>query len=196
MNRTAKINRNTKETQIDLELNIDGSGKSNISTTIRFLDHMLELFTKHGAFDLKIIAKGDTDVDQHHLVEDIGIVLGQAFKEALGDKKGINRAGYFVMPMDECIVITAIDISGRPFLKFEVPFRELKIGDLSSELIQDFFEGFSNNLACNLHLILPYGRTDHHRSEATFKSFARALRMACSFDSSMKDQIPSTKGLI
>ena len=194
--RTSKINRHTKETQIDLDLRIDGSGQSKISTTIRFLDHMLELFTKHGAFDLTIQAKGDTDVDQHHLVEDIGIALGQAFKEALGDKKGINRAGYFVMPMDESLAITAIDISGRPFLKFEVPFRESKIGDLSSELVQDFFEGFSNNLACNLHLNLPYGRTDHHRCEAVFKSFARALRMACSFDKSMLDQIPSTKGLI
>lgn len=194
--RTSKINRNTKETQINLELTIDGSGQSKISTTIRFLDHMLELFTKHGAFNLTIEAKGDTDVDQHHLVEDIGIVLGQTFKEALGDKKGINRAGYFVMPMDEALAITAIDISGRPFLKFEVPFRELKIGDLSSELIQDFFEGFSNNLACNLHLNLPYGRTDHHRCEAVFKSFGRALRMACSLDKSMLDQIPSTKGLI
>lgn len=194
--RTSKINRHTKETQIDLELSVDGSGQSKISTTIRFLDHMLELFTKHGAFNLTIQAKGDTDVDQHHLVEDIGIALGQAFKEALGDKKGINRAGYFVMPMDESLAITAIDISGRPFLKFEVPFRESKIGDLSSELVQDFFEGFSNNLACNLHLNLPYGRTDHHRCEAVFKSFARALRMACSFDKNMLDQIPSTKGLI
>jgi len=194
--RTSKINRNTKETQIVLELNIDGTGQSKISTTIRFLDHMLELFTKHGAFDITLEARGDTDVDQHHLVEDIGIVLGQAFKEALGDKKGINRAGYFVMPMDESLSITAIDISGRPFLKFDVPFRDLKIGDLNSELIQDFFEGFSNNLACNLHLNLPYGRTDHHRCEATFKSFARALRMACSMDKNMADQIPSTKGLI
>jgi imidazoleglycerol-phosphate dehydratase len=194
--RTSKISRHTKETQIDLELSVDGSGQSKISTTIRFLDHMLELFTKHGAFNLTIQAKGDTDVDQHHLVEDIGIALGQAFKEALGDKKGINRAGYFVMPMDESLAITAIDISGRPFLKFDVPFREPKIGDLSSELVQDFFEGFSNNLACNLHLNLPYGRTDHHRCEAVFKSFARALRMACSFDKNMLDQIPSTKGLI
>ncbi len=194
--RTAIIKRHTKETQIDLELNVDGSGHSNITTTIKFLDHMLELFTKHGAFDLTINAKGDTEVDQHHLVEDVGIALGQAFKEALGDKKGINRAGYFVMPMDESLAITAIDISGRPFLKFDVPFRELLIGDLKSELVQDFFEGFSNNLACNLHLNLPYGRTDHHRCEATFKSFARAVRMACSLDKVMIDQIPSTKGLI
>ncbi|KKQ36128.1 MAG: Imidazoleglycerol-phosphate dehydratase [Candidatus Roizmanbacteria bacterium GW2011_GWA2_37_7] len=188
--------RKTKETEIEINLEIEGKGKSKIDTKINFLNHMLELFTKHGAFNLEIKAKGDLEVDQHHLVEDIGITLGQAFDQALGDKKGINRAGFFAMPMDEALAILAIDIGGRPYLKFEAKFKENKIGDLDSELIHDFFEAFSNNLKCNIHVRSFEGRTDHHKAEALFKAFGRALKMACSKDKKLKDAIPSTKGLI
>jgi len=194
--RKAIIERKTKETDIIIELNIDGSGKSKIRTGINFLDHMLELFVKHGLFDLTLTAKGDLDVDQHHTVEDVGIALGDAFKKALGDKKGINRAGYFVMPMDESLAILSIDIGGRPYLRFDVEFKNLKIGDLDSELVNDFFQGFSTNIGANIHAILPYGRTDHHRCEAVFKAFGRALAMACSTNPRAKGSIPSTKGLV
>lgn len=189
------IKRKTKETEILVKLDIEGIGKSKIDTKINFLNHMLELFAKHGTFDLEIKAKS-LDIDQHHLVEDIGIVLGEAFNKALGDRKGINRAGFFAMPMDETLAIFAIDIGGRPYLKFDVKFKKNKIGDLDSELIYDFFEAFSNNLKCNIQIRSFKARTDHHNAEAIFKAFAKSLKMAVSKDEKLKDQIPSTKGLI
>jgi len=190
------IKRKTKETEIKVKLDINGTGKSKIKTSINFLDHMLELFAKHGTFDLEVVGKGDLNVDQHHLVEDIGIVLGEAFSSALGDRKGINRAGFFAMPMDEAMAIFAIDIGGRPSIKFDVKFKREKIGDLDSELVYDFFEAFSNNLKCNIQVRSFSGRTDHHTLEAVFKAFGRALKMAVSKDSKLKGSIPSTKGLI
>ena len=190
------MKRKTKETEIKVILDIEGSGKSKISTGISFLNHMLELFAKHGTFDLDIKAKGDLKVDQHHLVEDIGITLGESFNEVLGDRKGINRAGFFAMPMDETLAIFAIDIGGRPYLKFDVKFEKDKAGDLNTELIYDFFEAFSNNLKCNIHVRSFEARTDHHKAEAIFKAFGRALKMAVSKDEKLKDSMPSTKGLI
>ena len=194
--RTASVERNTKETQIRGELNIDGAGTYEISTGIRFFDHMLELFAKHGAFDLKLNAKGDLDVDQHHTVEDVGIVLGQLFSKALGDRVGINRAGYFVMPMDETLAVVAIDLSGRPALVYKDLVRVRLVGDLQTELVEDFFGGFVNHAGANLHAKVLYGRSSHHKIEAIFKCFARALRYACSTDERLKDQLPSTKGLL
>lgn len=190
------IKRKTKETEILVKLDLNGNGKSKIDTSINFLNHMLELFAKHGTFDLEVKGKGDIEVDQHHLVEDVGIVLGEAFDKALGDRKGINRAGFFAMPMDEALAVFAIDIGGRPCLKFDVKFSKDKIGDLDSELVYDFFEAFSNNLKCNLQVRAFDGRTDHHTAEAVFKAFGRALKMAVSKDPKLKDSIPSTKGLI
>ena len=180
MARKSSIKRKTKETDIKVDLTIEGKGKSNNKTTIKFLDHMLDLLAKHGLFDLKVKTRS-LDKDQHHLVEDIGIALGQAFNKALGNKKGINRAGYFVMPMDESLAIAAVDIGGRPYLKFDAEFKDKAVG--------------VNNLQCNLHIQLPYGRTTHHRIEAIFKSFSRALSMACEIGR-IKDKIPSTKGKI
>jgi len=194
--RKAEIKRKTNETDIKITLNIDGTGKYNIKTPINFLNHMLELFARFGGFDLKIKADGDLKVDQHHLVEDIGIVLGKTFKKALGDKKGIERSGYFVQPMDESLAIFAIDISGRPYLKFDVEFNDKLIGDLNSELIQDFFEGFANNLGVAVHILLQYGRTDHHRAEAVFKAFGKSLDMATCKYKKFENRIPSTKGVI
>lgn len=188
--------RKTNETEITIKLDIEGTGKSKIDTKINFLNHMLELFAKHGAFNLEIEAKGDLEIDQHHSVEDIGIALGGAFDKALGDRKGINRAGFFAMPMDEALAIFAIDIGGRPYLKFNLKFKKDKIGDLDSELIHDFFEAFSNNLKCNIQVRSFDARTDHHNAEAVFKAFARALKMAVGKDKRLKDSIPSTKGLI
>ena len=188
--------RKTKQTEITVKLELNGTGKSKINTGINFFNHMLELFAKHGTFDLSIDGKGDLEVDQHHLVEDVGIVLGEAFDDILGDRKGINRAGFFAMPMDEALSIFAIDIGGRPSLKFDVKFNKDKIGDLDSELVYDFFEAFSNNLKCNIHVKNFGGRTDHHKVEAVFKAFGRALKMAVSKDSKLKDSIPSTKGMI
>ncbi|MBW2980636.1 imidazoleglycerol-phosphate dehydratase HisB [Candidatus Woesearchaeota archaeon] len=194
--RKSKIERKTKETAIKIELNVDGKGKSKIDTGIKFLNHMLELFAKHGLFDLSVKAKGDLEIDQHHTVEDIGIAIGQAFDKALAKRKGIARAGYFVMPMDESLAIVAIDIGGRPFLKFDAEFKDKIVGDLKTELIEEFFQAFANNLKVNLHVRLPYGKTTHHRTEAIFKGFARALSMACSTEKRAKGQIPSTKGKI
>ncbi|MFH1642082.1 MAG: imidazoleglycerol-phosphate dehydratase HisB [Nanoarchaeota archaeon] len=194
--RKSIIKRKTMETSINITLNLDGKGKYSIDTPINFLNHMLELFTRFGGFDLKIKASGDLEVDQHHLVEDIGIALGQAFKKALGTKRGIARSGYFVMPMDESLAIFAIDVSGRPYLKYDVVFRDKVVGDLNSELIQDFFQGFTNNLGVTIHILLPYGRTDHHRCEAVFKAFGKALEMATSKNTKMQNKIPSTKGKI
>ncbi len=194
--RTARLRRNTAETDIRARLNLDGRGRYRVSTGIRFFDHMLELFTRHGGFDLDLQARGDLDVDQHHTVEDVGIVLGQAVREALGSKKGINRAGYFVMPMDETLALAAIDLSGRPYLVMRAPIRSRWVGDFQAELLEDFFQGFVSSAGANLHLKVAYGRSSHHAVEALFKAFARALRYACSRDARLKRQLPSTKGLL
>ena len=194
--RSASVQRNTKETRISGTLNIDGEGTYNISTGVRFFDHMLELFAKHGAFDLILKAHGDLDVDQHHTVEDVGIVLGQLVSKALGDRKGINRAGYFVMTMDETLAVAALDLSGRPALVYKDKVKRPKVGDLQTELVEDFFLGFVNHAGANLHVKVRYGRSSHHKIEAIFKCFARALRYACSTDERLKDQLPSTKGLL
>jgi len=194
--RKASIQRDTKETQIRGSLTIEGHGKYNISTGIRFFDHMLELFTKHGGFDLKLVAKGDLDVDQHHTVEDVGIVLGQLFAKALGDRRGINRAGYFVLPMDETLAVVAVDLGGRPALVYKDLVKTVLVGDLQTELVEDFFDGFVNHAGANLHAKVLYGRSNHHKIEAIFKCFARAMRYACSKDTRLKKQLPSTKGLL
>ena len=177
-------------------LNLDGRGVYKISTGIRFLDHMIELFTRHGGFDLNLEARGDLDVDQHHTVEDVGIVLGQLVREALGNKKGINRAGYFIMPMDETLAIAAVDLSGRPYLVLNAPLKVRNVGDLQTELLEDFFHGFTTTALANVHLKVSYGRSSHHAVEALFKAFARALRFACSRDQRLRTQLPSTKGLL
>jgi len=194
--RKAQLTRHTTETQIDLALTIEGSGKYQVSTGIRFFDHMLELFTRHGGFDLKLSCKGDLDVDQHHTVEDVGIALGEAFDRALGDKKGINRAGYFLMPMDETLGIAAIDLSGRTAVVVDAKVRTRLVGDLQSELVYDFFDGFARGARANVHLKTMYGRSNHHKIEALFKAFARALRVACSRDKQLARMLPSTKGLL
>lgn len=194
--RIAEIVRETRETQIRAALNIDGRGKYDIATGIRFFDHMLELFTKHGGFDLAVKATGDLDVDQHHTVEDVGIVIGQLFGKAIGDRVGINRAGYFVMPMDETLAVAAVDLSGRPALVYHAPTRFRLVGDLQTELLHDFFDGFVTHAGANLHARVMYGRSNHHKIEAVFKCFARAMRFACSYDERLKDQLPSTKGLL
>ena len=194
--RTAEISRKTNETDIEIELNIDGSGKYNIKTPIGFLSHMLESFAKHGLFDIAMNVKGDIEVDQHHTVEDLGIVLGQAFKNALGDKKGINRAGYFVYPMDEALAVAAIDIGGRPYLQYDAKFKDRFCGNFDTGLLEDFFYGFSANLMANVVVRMPYGRSDHHKIEAIFKAFAKAMKMACSKDKRVIEDIPSTKGMI
>jgi imidazoleglycerol-phosphate dehydratase len=194
--RTAKIKRDTKETRIQGSLNIEGTGTYEISTGIRFLDHMLELFARHGGFDLKLAAEGDLDVDQHHTVEDTGIVLGQLFSKALGDRKGINRAGYFVLPMDETLAVVAIDLGGRPALVYKDKVKVRLVGDLQTELVEDFFGGFVTHAGANLHAKVFYGRSNHHKIEAIFKCFARAMKFACSTDERLKDQLPSTKGLL
>ena len=196
MSRTATIQRDTKETRIFGELKLDGLGQYTISTGIRFFDHMLELFTKHGGFDLTIQAEGDLDVDQHHTVEDVGIVIGQLFAQALGDRKGINRAGYFVLPMDETLAVVAVDLGGRPALVYKDLVRVRLVGDLQTELAVDFFDGFTHHAGANLHAKVLYGRSNHHKLEAIFKCWARAMRYACSTDERLKDQLPSTKGLL
>jgi imidazoleglycerol-phosphate dehydratase len=194
--RKARIERNTKETQIAGALNIDGRGRYDVSTGIRFFDHMLELFAKHGGFDLELKANGDLDVDQHHTVEDTGIVLGQLVSKALGDRKGINRAGYFVLPMDETLAVVALDLGGRPALVYKDRVKVRLVGDLQTELVEDFFGGWANHAGANLHAKVLYGRSNHHKIEAIFKCFARALKYACSKDARLKDQLPSTKGLL
>ena len=194
--REAILERNTKETRISAKLNIDGQGKYDISTGVRFFDHMLELFTKHGGFDLTLSAHGDLDVDQHHTVEDTGIVLGELFSQALGDRVGINRAGYFVLPMDETLAVAAIDLGGRVALVYKDRVKVNKVGDLQTELVHDFFDGFAQHAKANVHVKVLYGRSNHHKIEAIFKCFARAMRYACSTDERLKDQLPSTKGLL
>lgn len=194
--RQATIERNTKETQIRGTLRLEGRGRYTVSTGIRFFDHMLELFAKHGGFDLTLHATGDLDVDQHHTVEDVGIVLGQLFTKALGDKRGINRAGYFVMPMDETLAVVAVDLCGRPALVYRDLVKVRMIGDLQTELVEDFFDGFVHHAKANVHTRVLYGRSNHHKIEAIFKCFARAMRVACAKDKRMKDDLPSTKGLL
>ena len=194
--RSASIQRDTKETKIKGVLKLEGRGRYDISTGIRFFDHMLELFTKHGGFDLKLRAKGDLDVDQHHTVEDVGIVLGQLFDRALGDRKGVNRAGYFVLPMDETLAVVALDLGGRPALVYKDRVTVTMVGDLQTELIEDFFGGFVNHANANLHALTLHGRSNHHKVEAIFKCFARALAYACSKDKRLRGLLPSTKGLL
>ncbi|MDO8741414.1 MAG: imidazoleglycerol-phosphate dehydratase HisB [Candidatus Woesearchaeota archaeon] len=194
--RTSKIERKTKETEICVELNLDGSGKYNVDAPIRFFAHMIESFSKHGLFDIAMQAKGDVEVDQHHIIEDCGIVLGQAFREALDDKKGINRAGYFIYPMDDALAIVALDISGRPYLRFEGKPRRRFCGDFDADLLEDFFYGFSTGLQANIAIRMKYGRSDHHKIEALFKAFAKAMKTACSRDKRALKETPSTKGLI
>jgi imidazoleglycerol-phosphate dehydratase len=194
--RKASIERNTKETRIAASLKIEGLGGYNISTGIRFFDHMLELFTKHGGFDLTLKCDGDLDVDQHHTVEDVGIVLGELFAKALGDRKGINRAGYFVQTMDETLAVVALDLGGRPALVYKDRVKVRVVGDLQAELVHDFFDGFVNKAGANVHVKVLYGRSNHHKIEAIFKCFARAMKYACSKDARLKGQLPSTKGLL
>jgi len=194
--RTATIDRTTNETQIKLRLNLDGRGTSKVSTGVRFLDHMLDLVARHGAFDLNIEAKGDLDVDQHHTVEDTGIALGEAIAKAVGDKRGILRAGYFLMPMDETLAAAAIDLSGRPHCVVTGKISAKRVGDFQTELTEDFFQGFAQAARANVHLRVIYGRSSHHQVEALFKAFARALRFAASRDKRLRNVLPSTKGLL
>ena len=194
--RRGVIDRQTTETSITMRLTLDGHGRYDVRTGIRFLDHMLELFTRHGGFDLKLRADGDLDVDQHHTVEDIGIALGEAVEAALGSRRGINRAGYFVMPMDESIGVVAIDLGGRAHAVVDARVRTQKVGDLQADLLTDFFEGFARGARANVHLKVLYGRSDHHKIEALFKAFGRALRMACSRDKRLAKVMPSTKGIL
>jgi imidazoleglycerol-phosphate dehydratase len=194
--RRAVIARRTTETAIDVRLVLDGTGRYDISTGIRFFDHMLELVTRHGGFDLRLRANGDLDVDQHHTVEDVGISLGEAFSAALGNRRGINRAGYFVMPMDETLAVAAIDLGGRPHTVVDLKVAARRVGDLQTELVHDFFEGFANAARANVHVKVLYGRSSHHQVEAMFKAFARALRFACSKDRRLARVLPSTKELL
>ena len=196
MSRKSSLQRKTKETDIKIECNIDGKGRAEISTPIPFFSHLLDNFAKHGLFDLKIKATGDIEIDQHHTVEDIGIALGEAFKAALGDKKGINRAGYFVFPLDEALSVVAIDISGRAYLNFDCKFKKEKIGDLDSDLIKEFFWGFVRHLETTLHIRVLAGENDHHKAESIFKAFGKAMKTACSKEKRILKELPSTKGLI
>ena len=196
VHRSATLRRHTTETKIDMKLVVDGLGRYDIQTGIRFLDHMLELFARHGGFDLSLVCNGDLDVDQHHTVEDVGIALGEAFSQALSDKKGILRAGYFLMPMDETLAAAAVDLSGRASCVIDAKVRVRLVGDLQTELLADFFEGFARGARANVHLKTLYGRSNHHKIEALFKAFARALRFACSRDIQLRAQLPSTKGLL
>jgi len=194
--RRAVIDRRTKETQIALTISLDGKGRYEVRTGIRFLDHMLELFARHGAFDVRIDATGDLDVDQHHTVEDLGIALGEAVSKALGNRRGINRAGYFVMPMDETLAVAAVDLGGRPHTVVNLGVKVVRVGDLQTELVHDFFEGFASGARANVHVKVLYGRSSHHKIEAVFKAFARALRVACAKDKRLARMLPSTKGLL
>ena len=194
--RRALIDRRTNETQISLSLGLDGKGRYDVGTGIRFLDHMLELFARHGAFDLRVRTTGDLDVDQHHTVEDLGIALGEAVSKALGHRRGINRAGYFVMPMDETLAVAAVDLGGRPHTVVDLKVTAARVGDLQTELVCDFFEGFAIGARANVHVKVMYGRSSHHKIEAAFKAFARALRVACAKDARLAAMLPSTKGLL
>ncbi len=194
--RSARLHRKTTETDIRVKLLLDGSGRYRVSSGIRFFDHMLELFARHGGFDVEINATGDLDVDQHHTVEEVGIALGQAFDQALGDKSGIWRAGYFLMPMDETLGVAAVDFGGRTQAVVETKVRMRLVGDLQSELVHDFFEGFARGARANVHVKVMYGRSSHHKVEALFKAFGRALRVACLRERRLRRMLPSTKGLL
>ncbi len=194
--RCARIDRNTAETRIALTLTLEGRGRYNVRTGIRFFDHMLELFARHGGFDLTLKCNGDLDVDQHHTVEDVGIALGEAVREAVGDKRGINRAGYFLMPMDETLAVAAIDLSGRPACVVDLRKPAARVGDLTTELVADFFDGFASSARANVHVKVMYGRSSHHKIEAAFKAFARALRVAVAKDKQLARVLPSTKALL
>jgi imidazoleglycerol-phosphate dehydratase len=194
--RLAVIDRRTAETQIKVSLALDGKGRFENRTGIRFLDHMLDLVARHGGFDLEVKATGDLDVDQHHTVEDVGIAIGEAVLKAIGNKRGINRAGYFVMPMDDTLAVAAIDLSGRPHAVIETKVSVRLVGDLQTELVHDFFDGFAMAARANVHLKVMYGRSNHHKIEACFKAFARALRVACAKDRRLAKMLPSTKGLL
>ena len=194
--RTAKIERNTKETQISLTLDLDGRGDSEIKTGCGFLDHMLTLFARHGKFDLRLTCNGDTDVDFHHTTEDVGICLGQAFKDALGEKKGITRYGDSLLPMDEALVLSAVDLSGRSYLVTDFAVKADKVGDFDTELLDEFWQAFAFNAACTLHIRQISGSNAHHILEAAFKSVARSLRKAVAIDRAFADEIPSTKGVL
>lgn len=196
MNRKAVIKRKTNETDIEISLNIDGVAKRQIDTPVGFLNHMLDLFAKHGLFDLKVKATGDTYIDEHHTIEDIGITLGEAFAKALGNKKGINRYGFFILPMDDVLATVAIDFAGRYSFRFECPFLREKVGDLPTELVSHFWNAFAQNAKVNLFIKVEYGENEHHKIEAIFKATARAIRMACELDKRAINQIPSTKGAI
>ncbi len=194
--RRAVIDRRTTETSIALTLEIDGKGRYEVRTGIRFFDHMLELLARHGGFDMKLAAKGDLDIDQHHTVEDVGIAIGEAVSQALGPRRGINRAGYFVMPMDETLAVAAVDLGGRPHTVVDLKVSAARVGDLQVELVHDFFEGFAIGARANVHVKVMYGRSSHHKVEAVFKAFARALRVACAKDKRLARMLPSTKGLL
>ncbi len=194
--RTSQINRKTKETDIALTLCLDGTGKSTVNTGCGFLDHMLTLFAKHGRFDLEVTCKGDTEVDDHHTVEDIGIALGEAFKDALGDKKGITRYGSCILPMDEALIVSAVDLSGRGYLAYELNIPTQKVGTFDTELVWEFWIGFARNAECTLHLRQPAGSNSHHIIEGAFKSAARSLKEAVAIDPTYADEIPSTKGVL
>lgn len=196
MARIANIHRKTNETDIRVRLNLDGRGKARVSTGVRFFDHMLELLARHGAFDLELIARGDLDVDQHHTVEDTGITLGEAVRKALGSKRGILRAGYFLMPMDETLAAAAVDLGGRPCCVVRAKITAQRVGDFQVELLEDFFQGFAQAARANVHLRALYGRSSHHQVEAIFKAFARALRFAVARDKRLRRVLPSTKGLV
>ena len=194
--RKASLHRATRETDIRVKLNLDGRGTSKISTGIRFFDHMLEQIARHGGLDLQVIAHGDLDVDQHHTVEDVGIALGEAVKESLGSKRGILRAGYFLMPMDDCLAAAALDFSGRAFCVCKFKISAERVGDFQTELMEDFFRAFAHAAAANVHLRLVYGRSSHHQVESIFKAFAKALRFAVTKDKQLRRVLPSTKGLL
>jgi len=194
--RKSTIRRKTSETDIMISLNLDGSGASRIKTPIGFLSHMIETLARHGGFDLEVRVKGDLHIDQHHLVEDTGLVLGQALAQALGDKKGIGRMGFFMCPMDDALALVALDLSGRPYLKYDLRFKARKVGDLDTDLVEDFLHAFAVTLKANLHIKAVYGRSDHHKIEAVFKALAKSLSQACSIDRASRSRIPSTKGVL
>jgi imidazoleglycerol-phosphate dehydratase len=194
--RKAALHRKTKETDIEVRLNLDGKGKSEIATGIRFFDHMLEQIARHGALDLRLSARGDLDVDQHHTVEDVGIALGEAVRQALGSKRGILRSGYFLMPMDDCLAAAALDFSGRAYCACTFKISAPRVGDFQTELMEDFFRAFAQSAAANVHLKLVYGRSSHHQVEAIFKAFAKALRFAVTRDRQLRRVLPSTKGML
>ncbi|MCC5839954.1 MAG: imidazoleglycerol-phosphate dehydratase HisB [Opitutales bacterium] len=194
--RIAERTRNTSETQIRLRLNVDGTGIADVQTGIPFFDHMLTLFARHGLFDLEVRATGDLDVDYHHTVEDVGIVLGEVLKAALGEKRGIRRYGFWLLPMDECLARVALDLSGRPAMVYRVEAREVFVRDFNIQLVREFFQAFANAVGANVHIALEYGDEPHHIAEAIFKAFARALDVATQYDPRLGDGLPTTKGLL